>query len=73
MTQEFVKFGKREITTDEPFVSGHRGCIGCGEMLAVRLAMKALGRDVAVANATGCIEIVSSPLPDTAWAGPWSY
>ncbi|MFC2027931.1 pyruvate synthase subunit PorB [Chloroflexota bacterium] len=73
MTQEFVKFGKREITTDEPFVSGHRGCIGCGEMLAVRLAMKALGRDVAVANATGCIEIVSSPLPDTAWQVPWIH
>ena len=73
MTQEFVKFGKREITTDEPFASGHRGCIGCGEALAVRLAMKALGRDVAVANATGCIEIISSPLPDTSWQVPWIH
>lgn len=73
MTQEFVKFGKREISTDEPFASGHRGCIGCGEALAVRLAMKALGRDVAVANATGCIEIISSPLPDTSWQVPWIH
>ncbi len=73
MTQEFVKFGKREITTDEPFASGHRGCIGCGEALAVRLAMKALGRDVAIANATGCIEIISSPLPDTSWQVPWIH
>ncbi|NQT71382.1 MAG: pyruvate synthase subunit beta [Chloroflexi bacterium] len=73
MTQEFVKFGKREITTDEPFASGHRGCIGCGEALAVRLAMKALGRDVAIANATGCIEIISSPLPDTSWEVPWIH
>ena len=73
MTQEFVKFGKREITTDEPFAPGHRGCIGCGEALAVRLAMKALGRDVAIANATGCIEIISSPLPDTSWEVPWIH
>lgn len=73
MTQAFVKFGKREITTDEPFAPGHRGCIGCGEALAVRLAMKALGRDVAIANATGCIEIISSPLPDTSWEVPWIH
>ncbi len=73
MTQGIVKIGKREISTDEPFASGHRGCIGCGEMLAVRLVMKALGRDVVVANATGCIEIVSSPLPDTSWEVPWIH
>ncbi|MBT4512797.1 MAG: pyruvate synthase subunit beta [Chloroflexi bacterium] len=58
---------------DEPFAPGHRGCIGCGEALAVRLAMKALGRDVVIANATGCIEIISSPLPDTSWQVPWIH
>ncbi len=73
MTQAVVKFGKREIPTDEPFASGHRGCVGCGEALAVRLAMKALGRDIIVANATGCIEIISSPLPTTAWRVPWIH
>lgn len=73
MTQTVVKFGKREISTDEPFASGHRGCVGCGEALAVRLAMKALGRDVIIANATGCIEIISSPLPVTSWQVPWIH
>ena len=73
MTQEFVKFGKREISTDELFAQGHRGCIGCGEALAVRLVMKALGRDVIVSNATGCIEIISSPLPTTSWRVPWIH
>ena len=73
MSKEAVKIGKREFTTEEPFASGHRGCIGCGEMLAVRLAMKALGKDTVVANATGCIEIVSSPLPDTSWQIPWIH
>ena len=73
MTQTHLKFGKREVPLDEPFAPGHRGCIGCGEALALRLAMKALGRDVVVANATGCIEIISSPLPDTSWEVPWIH
>ena len=58
-----VKIGKREIPVDEPFAPGHRACIGCGQALAVRLAAKALGRDVVIANATGCIEIYTTMLP----------
>ncbi len=73
MSQTVVKVGKREVSTDEPFASGHRACIGCGEALAVRLVMKALGRDVVVANATGCIEIISSTLPETSWRVPWIH
>ncbi len=61
------------ISSDEYFVSGHRACIGCGEALAVRLACKALGPDVIIANATGCMEVVSSQLPTTAWAVPWIH
>ncbi len=73
MTQDFVNFGKRDVTTDELFAPGHRGCIGCGEALAVRLVMKALGKDVIISNATGCIEIISSPLPTTSWRVPWIH
>ncbi len=73
MTQEVVKFGKRDIVTDEFFAPGHRGCIGCGEALAVRLVMKAVGKDVIISNATGCIEIISSPLPTTSWRVPWIH
>jgi pyruvate ferredoxin oxidoreductase beta subunit len=35
--------------------------------------MKALGKDTIVANATGCMEIVSTPLPITAWAVPYIH
>lgn len=73
MTQEVVKFGRREMIAEDTFASGHRGCIGCGEMLAVRLVMKALGKDLVIVNATGCIEIVSSPLPTTSWRVPWIH
>jgi len=57
----------------EPFAPGHRACIGCGEALAVRLACKALGNNVIIANATGCMEVVSSQFPDTSWCMPWIH
>jgi pyruvate ferredoxin oxidoreductase beta subunit len=63
----------RLVTKKEFFAPGHRACIGCGEALAVRLACKALGRSVIIANATGCMEIVSSPLPYTSWRVPWIH
>ena len=63
----------RLITTKEYFAPGHRACMGCGEALAVRLVCKALGRNVIIANATGCMEIVSSPLPYTSWEVPWIH
>ncbi len=68
-----IRFTRKNLPKEELFVSGHRACQGCGEMLAVRLAMKALGRDTIVACATGCIEIVSSPFPETAWEVPWIH
>ncbi len=70
---EYVKFGKRQVTTQEFFSSGHRACVGCGEALAVRLACKALGANVIIANATGCMEVVSSQFPYTAWNVPWIH
>jgi pyruvate ferredoxin oxidoreductase beta subunit len=63
----------RLVTKKERFVPGHRACIGCGEALAVRLACKALGDNVIIANATGCMEIVSSQLPYTSWSVPWIH
>jgi pyruvate ferredoxin oxidoreductase beta subunit len=63
----------RLVTKTENFAPGHRACIGCGEALAVRLACKAVGQNIIIANATGCMEIVSSPLPNTTWRVPWIH
>ncbi|MCX8043419.1 MAG: pyruvate synthase subunit PorB [Desulfobacterota bacterium] len=57
----------------ELFSPGHRACIGCVEVLAVRQICKALGKDTIIANATGCMQIVSSPLPTTNWMVPWIH
>jgi pyruvate ferredoxin oxidoreductase beta subunit len=71
--QNYGVYVPRLVPREEPFAPGHRACIGCGEALAVRLACKALGRSVIIANATGCMEIVSSPLPTTSWNVPWIH
>jgi len=71
--EKFAVYVPKLITKKENFAPGHRACIGCGEALAVRLACKALGDDVIITNATGCIEIISSQLPYTSWRLPWIH
>ena len=66
-------FMPRLVTTEENFAPGHRACIGCGEALAVRHVCKALGKNVIIVNATGCIEIISSLIPQTSWCVPWIH
>jgi pyruvate ferredoxin oxidoreductase beta subunit len=57
----------------EYFASGHRACAGCGEALALRHIMKVAGPNTIVAQATGCMEVVSTPYPETAWEVPWVH
>jgi len=57
--------------------SGHRACQGCGEALgaryAVDAAMRASGNRLIAANATGCLEVFSTPYPETSWQLPWIH
>ncbi len=71
--EKFAVYVPRLVKKEENFAPGHRACIGCGEALAVRMAFKALGNNVIVANATGCMEIVASQLPNTSWQIPWIH
>ena len=71
--EKYAVYVPRLITRRNNFAPGHRACIGCGEALAVRLAAKALGNNVVVANATGCMEIVASQIPYTSWQVPWIH
>jgi pyruvate ferredoxin oxidoreductase beta subunit len=52
---------------------GHRACLGCAQALAARLVLEAAGPDVAVANATGCLEVFTTPWPESAWRVPWLH
>ncbi len=71
--EKYAVFVPKLVTKRENFAPGHRACIGCGEALAVRLACKALGQNVIIVTATGCIEIISSQLPYTSWRVPWIH
>lgn len=56
---------------------GHRACQGCGEALGARYALDTAmavteGKMVAV-NATGCLEVFSTPYPETSWQIPWLH
>jgi len=66
-------YAPKLVTKRQSFTPGHRACSGCGEALAVKLVMKVLGRDVIVVMATGCMEVVSTQLPYTAWEVPWIH
>jgi pyruvate ferredoxin oxidoreductase beta subunit len=57
--------------------SGHRACQGCGEALGARYvvdaAMRATAGRLIAVNATGCLEVFTTPFPETAWAVPWIH
>jgi pyruvate ferredoxin oxidoreductase beta subunit len=73
MIDKKTTLGGSMTDVKERFAPGHRACIGCGEALAVRMACKVLGDNVIIVNATGCMEIVSSQLPNTSWTVPWIH
>jgi pyruvate ferredoxin oxidoreductase beta subunit len=80
--------GNRLLETDERTVqsrtdrsnsltSGHRACQGCGEALGARYvldaAMRASRGELIAANATGCLEVFSTPFPESSWQLPWIH
>ena len=76
-----VDAGNRTVQSDpgrfNALTSGHRACQGCGEALGARYTLDAAmratdGRLVAV-NATGCLEVFSTPYPETSWRLSWLH
>jgi pyruvate ferredoxin oxidoreductase beta subunit len=68
------KFTNKEFAqTEEKFLSGHRACAGCGPAIALRLVMKAARGPIIATNSTGCMEVVSTIYPYTAWKIPWIH
>jgi pyruvate ferredoxin oxidoreductase beta subunit len=57
--------------------SGHRACQGCGEALGARYAidaaMRVANNKLIAANATGCLEVFTTPYPESAWRIPWMH
>ena len=62
-----------EISDKEFLAPGHRACAGCGATIGVRLALKVLGENTVAVSATGCLEVITTPYPETAWEIPWMH
>lgn len=62
-----------KIPTAELLAPGHRACAGCGPAIVMRMILKAAGKDTIISQATGCMEVVSTPYPQTSWKVPWIH
>lgn len=65
------------IDRSNAITSGHRACQGCGEALGARFAldaaMRASSGNMVAVNATGCLEVFTTPYPETSWQIPWVH
>ncbi len=52
---------------------GHRTCAGCGPAITVREVLRATGPDIIVCEATGCMEVTTTPYPESSWKVPWIH
>ena len=77
LVPEALRSVQSEADRFNSLTSGHRACQGCGEALgaryAVDAAMNAAGNNVIAVNATGCLEVFSTPYPETSWKLPWIH
>ena len=66
-----------DVSRSNALNSGHRACRGCGEALgaryAVDAAMRAANKKLVAVNATGCLEVFSTPYPETSWQVAWMH
>jgi len=73
MASEWTFTTKDLAEKPELLMPGHRACAGCGPTITYRQILKATRGPVIATNATGCIEVVSTIYPYTAWRIPWIH
>ncbi|MDD5555850.1 MAG: thiamine pyrophosphate-dependent enzyme [bacterium] len=56
-----------------PLSPGHRACAGCGSIIAIKLVLMAAEEPVVCTCATGCMEVVTTIYPYTAWRVPFMH
>ncbi|MBM3216343.1 pyruvate ferredoxin oxidoreductase [Candidatus Poribacteria bacterium] len=59
--------------TPELIAAGHRACAGCTSVNAVRQILHAVDRPIIAAGATGCLEVVTTVYPYSAWQTPFIH
>jgi len=64
---------KELSTRKDPLCGGHRACSGCGFPQIVRMVCMASKDPVVVVSATGCLEVVTTIFPYSAWTVPFVH
>lgn len=63
----------KPIKSKSLLAPGHRACAGCGQIIAATIVANTLGPNTIIANATGCLEVTTTPYPQSAWGMPWVH
>ena len=67
---------KKLTNYPEKLAPGHRLCAGCGASIIIRqmyMVANALGYELIIANATGCVEVCTTIYPYNSWKSPWIH
>ncbi len=59
-----------DVPTEEFLLPGHAACAGCGSTLALRLTLKALGKNTIVTIPASCVSVIQGPFPLSSIAVP---
>ncbi|KXS43819.1 pyruvate synthase subunit beta [Methanolobus zinderi] len=52
---------------------GHSGCAGCCDAMAAKFTLMGAGDNCIVVSPTGCLEVMTTPYPETSWDVPWIH
>ncbi|MBI5399912.1 pyruvate ferredoxin oxidoreductase [Candidatus Saganbacteria bacterium] len=64
---------KELAVREDSLCGGHRACTGCGAPIIVRQVLLASKDPVVITSATGCLEVVTTIFPYTAWKVPFLH
>ena len=70
-TTPFNKFTIKGIGFEKPYFEFSGACAGCGEAGYIKILTELYGKNMVIANATGCSSIYGGSLPLTPYKIPW--
>ncbi len=70
-TTPFNKFTVKGIGFEKPYFEFSGACAGCGEAGYIKILTELYGKNMVIANATGCSSIYGGSLPLTPYKIPW--
>jgi pyruvate ferredoxin oxidoreductase beta subunit len=77
LVSEAERSVQSSVDRSNALTCGHRACQGCGEALGARYAIDAALRatdgSLVAVNATGCLEVFTTPYPETSWQVAWLH